>query len=286
MSGVAVVTDSTTYLPPSLIERWGVQQVSLYVGWGDERLPEPEYELDAFYARLRDSRRSPIDLPALGGRLPRLLRTARRSRPRHRLRAHRRRPLGYLRERPGGGAGRRRQRATRPGRGRRRPDRRRRARLPGPRPPPVPPSRARRLDDVVEAIHRTRAGPRHVVLPRHARVPAARRAHRRGAGPGRDGAENQADPHLRHGDRPGRSRPHPAARPAEDDRLPARAPRARRREWFVQHAQSPEDAATLVAEGTAIFGTPSRSSAPRSGRCSALTSAPGCWSAARAARRR
>ena len=60
MPGVAVVTDSTTYLPPDLIERWGVHQVSLYVGWGDERLPEPEYELDAFYARLRDS----PDLPS------------------------------------------------------------------------------------------------------------------------------------------------------------------------------------------------------------------------------
>jgi fatty acid kinase fatty acid binding subunit len=59
-SSVAVVADSTTYLPPSLIERWGVQQVSLYVGWGDERLPEQEYDLDDFYARLRDS----SDLPS------------------------------------------------------------------------------------------------------------------------------------------------------------------------------------------------------------------------------
>lgn len=59
-SSVAVVTDSTTYLPPELIERWGIEQVSLYVGWGDERLPEKEYELDGFYARLRDS----SDLPS------------------------------------------------------------------------------------------------------------------------------------------------------------------------------------------------------------------------------
>ena len=57
---VAVVTDSTTYLPASLIERWGIEQVALYVGWGDERLPEHEYELDSFYARLRDS----SDLPS------------------------------------------------------------------------------------------------------------------------------------------------------------------------------------------------------------------------------
>lgn len=59
-SSVAVVTDSTTYLPASLIERWGIEQVSLYVGWGDERLPEKEYDLDQFYARLRDS----SDLPS------------------------------------------------------------------------------------------------------------------------------------------------------------------------------------------------------------------------------
>jgi DegV family protein with EDD domain len=57
---VAVVTDSTTYLPQDLIERWGIEQVSLYVGWGDERRPEHEYELDAFYTRLRDS----ADLPS------------------------------------------------------------------------------------------------------------------------------------------------------------------------------------------------------------------------------
>ncbi len=55
-----MVTDSTTYLPPDLIERWGIEQVSLYVGWGDERLPERDYDLEAFYARLRDS----ADLPS------------------------------------------------------------------------------------------------------------------------------------------------------------------------------------------------------------------------------
>jgi DegV family protein with EDD domain len=52
---VAVVTDSTTYVPPGLIERWGIQQVSLYVGWDGDLRPEDTYELDDFYARLRDS---------------------------------------------------------------------------------------------------------------------------------------------------------------------------------------------------------------------------------------
>jgi DegV family protein with EDD domain len=59
-SGVAVVTDSTTYLPAELIERWGIDQVSLYVGWGEARLPEPDYDLEEFYARLRNSE----DLPS------------------------------------------------------------------------------------------------------------------------------------------------------------------------------------------------------------------------------
>src|SRR3954447_3623870 len=58
--GVAVVTDSTTYVPAGMLARLGVSQVSLYVGWGGERLPEGDYDLDDFYARLRDS----SDLPS------------------------------------------------------------------------------------------------------------------------------------------------------------------------------------------------------------------------------
>jgi DegV family protein with EDD domain len=60
VGGVAVVTDSTTYLPPELIERWNVRQVSLSVGWGGDLRPEDSYDLDDFYARLRDS----PDLPS------------------------------------------------------------------------------------------------------------------------------------------------------------------------------------------------------------------------------
>jgi DegV family protein with EDD domain len=64
---VAVVTDSTTYLPAELIERWGIHQVSLYVGWGDERRPEQEYDLDAFYSRLRESEELPsTSQPSVG----------------------------------------------------------------------------------------------------------------------------------------------------------------------------------------------------------------------------
>jgi len=66
--GVAVVTDSTPYLPPSLVDRWRVSQVSLYVGWDGDLRPEHEYDdLDAFYARLRDSPTMPAtSQPSVG----------------------------------------------------------------------------------------------------------------------------------------------------------------------------------------------------------------------------
>ncbi len=55
-AGVAVVTDSTPYLSPGLIDRWGIHQVSLYVGWDGDLRPEHQYrDLDEFYARLRES---------------------------------------------------------------------------------------------------------------------------------------------------------------------------------------------------------------------------------------
>jgi DegV family protein with EDD domain len=72
-TGVAVVTDSTPYLPKELIERWHIQQVSLYVGWDGDLRPEDEYrDLDAFYARLRDSPRLPTtSQPSVGDLLDR-----------------------------------------------------------------------------------------------------------------------------------------------------------------------------------------------------------------------
>jgi DegV family protein with EDD domain len=65
---VAVVTDSTTYLPQALIDRWAIKQVSLYVGWGGDLRPEHEYrDLDAFYARLHDSPQLPTtSQPSVG----------------------------------------------------------------------------------------------------------------------------------------------------------------------------------------------------------------------------
>ncbi len=65
---VAVVTDSTTYLPEHLIEQLGVLRVSLYVGWDGDLQPEHSYDdLDRFYARLRDSPQLPTtSQPSIG----------------------------------------------------------------------------------------------------------------------------------------------------------------------------------------------------------------------------
>jgi DegV family protein with EDD domain len=55
-AGTRVVTDSTPYLPEALIERWRIEQVSLYVGWdGDLRREDSYTDLDAFYAQLHDT---------------------------------------------------------------------------------------------------------------------------------------------------------------------------------------------------------------------------------------
>ncbi len=65
---VAIVTDSTPYLPAALTERWKIQQVSLYVGWGGDLRAEHEYrDLDVFYARLRESPELPrTSQPSVG----------------------------------------------------------------------------------------------------------------------------------------------------------------------------------------------------------------------------
>jgi DegV family protein with EDD domain len=62
------VTDSTPYLPPRLLERWGISQVSLHVGWDGDLRPESEYEdIDGFYERLRTFPRLPTtSQPSVG----------------------------------------------------------------------------------------------------------------------------------------------------------------------------------------------------------------------------
>jgi DegV family protein with EDD domain len=54
MAQVAVVSDSTSYLPRELAQREGIEQVSLYVGWEGESKRELELDgFDPFYERLR-----------------------------------------------------------------------------------------------------------------------------------------------------------------------------------------------------------------------------------------
>ena len=65
---MALVTDTTPYLPRELIERWHVHEVSLYVGWDGDLRRESDYtDLDAFYAKLHASQLLPTtSQPSVG----------------------------------------------------------------------------------------------------------------------------------------------------------------------------------------------------------------------------
>jgi DegV family protein with EDD domain len=67
-TSVAVVTDSTQYLPRALADEQGIHQVSLYVGWQGQ--PERELEMDGFdgfYRRLgSDSELPTTSQPSIG----------------------------------------------------------------------------------------------------------------------------------------------------------------------------------------------------------------------------
>jgi DegV family protein with EDD domain len=69
MSDVAIVTDSTAYLPAELIERHGVHVVPLYVVFeGDRPVPEVEItDYDEFFEELRRAERLPTtSQPSVG----------------------------------------------------------------------------------------------------------------------------------------------------------------------------------------------------------------------------
>lgn len=65
---VRVVTDSTHYLPRELMQRAGIQTVSLYVNWQDRTDKESELaDFDAFYAHLRTTKELPTtSQPSVG----------------------------------------------------------------------------------------------------------------------------------------------------------------------------------------------------------------------------
>src|SRR5919199_3231531 len=68
MSPVAVVTDTTQYLPGDVIERHGIHLVSLYVNWNgrtDREADVPDY--DAYYDFLRSGGELPsTSQPSIG----------------------------------------------------------------------------------------------------------------------------------------------------------------------------------------------------------------------------
>src|ERR671918_2371780 len=69
MSPVSVVTDSTSYLPPGLIERHGIEVVPLYVVFGGDRtVPEVEItDYDALFEELRAAEHLPTtSQPSVG----------------------------------------------------------------------------------------------------------------------------------------------------------------------------------------------------------------------------
>jgi DegV family protein with EDD domain len=70
MPKVAVVTDSTHYIPREITDRHGLRTVSLYVRWGDPPHDEREADLpdfDAFYDHLRSARELPTtSQPSVG----------------------------------------------------------------------------------------------------------------------------------------------------------------------------------------------------------------------------
>ena len=65
---VAVVTDTTHYLPASFVADYGIHLVSLYVRWGEELERESDMaDFDAFYGRLRTARELPTtSQPSIG----------------------------------------------------------------------------------------------------------------------------------------------------------------------------------------------------------------------------
>lgn len=66
--GLKVVTDTTSYVPDALLDILDVERINLYAGWDGELLPESSWtDLDAFYARLRESETLPrTSQPSVG----------------------------------------------------------------------------------------------------------------------------------------------------------------------------------------------------------------------------
>lgn len=67
MARVEVVTDTTHYLPPDVVERDNLHLVSLYVNWQGRTDPELGLDFDRFYDHLRTARElPPTSQPSVG----------------------------------------------------------------------------------------------------------------------------------------------------------------------------------------------------------------------------
>src|ERR1700754_2495949 len=68
MPGVAIVTDTTQYLPAEVIDRHGIRLVSLYVNWGGRTDRESDLgDYDGFYDHMRTAATLPrTSQPSVG----------------------------------------------------------------------------------------------------------------------------------------------------------------------------------------------------------------------------
>ena len=271
-----------------LIERWGSSRSASTSAGTATCSPSDEYDdLDAFYARLRESPSAADDLAALGRRLP-APSTSRSLRGRAATSSRSTSPAGLSGTCESAREAARIARRARACRARIEvvdgADRRRRPRLPGPR------RRERRRG---AAPTPTRSSP----TVRRTREPLdiwfcldtleyLRRGGRIGAAQALVGSALKIKPILTFGTEiapVGRVRTH--KRGASSGWSPTSSELHERgaTDWIVQHAQSPDDAEQLVAErGTEILGSRAAVLHPGRARCSAPTSARGCSSAASA----
>src|SRR3954462_832772 len=68
MPGVAIVTDTTQYLPIEILDRHGIHLVSLYVNWDGRTDRESDLaDYDGFYDHMRTAATLPTPSPPPGG---------------------------------------------------------------------------------------------------------------------------------------------------------------------------------------------------------------------------
>ena len=282
MPRTAVVTDSTSYLPPELLAGNSIGIVSLYVNFGPERAERETdlmKDLDAFYDEVRSADQWPTtSQPSVGDFVEAwepLLADGSEVVSIHISEAisgtcDSARQAAELLEREGKGGERVRVVNSE--------------------------SAAGGMGMVVLGAARVAAGgadadavaarakevrnAEDVVRRGHARVPQAQRPDRRGERMDRLDAQDQAHPHARAGDHADRAGAHQRPRFRADGRLRGGAPRGRReRLGRPAHPVARRGRAARRALPPGVR-EPIPSSSPRSGPCSACTRARASWASA------